>query len=134
MRQHLTLIKVPTSLTTPAYSVLDGYTFGEIVAGFTLGYSTYAGGNGFNGLATSAKYLYSWDGSVLKRWSQATGTLIKSLTVNPTPYLSGGITADECYHIFVGSNKSVLEYDSTFNLLHTYALPDTVYDVLMGPG
>lgn len=130
------LIKAPiASLTTPAYNVASPYGFSEIMAAFyvpgTLG---YAGANGFNGMATSSKYIYSWDGSVLRRWSQATGAIIASLTINPTPYLSGGITADECDHVFVGSNKSVIEYDSTFHLLNTYNLPDTVYDVLMGPG
>lgn len=130
------LVKVPVaSLNTPTYTITDGYPFTELMCMlYVPGTFGYAGSNGFNGLTTTTNFVYSYDGATLKKWNPATGALLATKTVYTKPYLSGGISADECDHIFLGSNKTIQEYDVNLNLLNTMAAPDTVFDVRVGPG
>lgn len=125
------MVKVPaTTLTPTAWNVNNGHTF------------LYAGcrnvGNwvfpvmGYNGMAVSANFLYTFDGALLKKWDKNTGAFITSINVTNNPFREGGLSTDHCNNVYVGANNAVNVYDPNLNLLTTIALPDTVYDVVLG--
>lgn len=130
------LMKVPASSLTPkAYIVSDGHAFketGHMLYNYPSG-STH--GIGFNGMAVSTSFLYTYDGTVLKKWNPASGTLIGTVAVTPaTSFKWSGITVDACDHIFVGAVNSIKQYDVNLSLVNTFAAADTVYDLKLGPG
>ena len=117
-----------TALAPSFFNVPDGYTFTEVGSVMYVGGSGYAA-NGFNGVAVSQNYTYTYDGAVVKRWDKVTGALINSLVITGTPFLQGGLDVDECDNIFVGNNNSISVYDVNYNLVTTFALPATIYDL-----
>jgi hypothetical protein len=127
------LIKGPASTLIPlAYSVYDGYGFVEVA---TVQYVLNIVGtaNGFNGIAVSPNFLYTYDGAALKKWNPNTGTLTSSVVVTATPYSWGGLAVDDCDNIYVGVQSSVNTYDVNLNLTGSIALSNTVYDIRLGP-
>ena len=92
----------------------------------------------FNALAVNGNYLYYYDGSNLAAYNKTNGTLQGSVTI---PGLSakaqGGIAVDDCNHVYIGGNGSVLSYSfsgTTFSVLPSISLGSTltnqyVYDV-----
>ncbi len=128
------IVKVPIpSLLPITYSVSDGYTFIEAGSAtyFPASWGSYP--NGFNGMAVNSNSLYTYDGSVLKRWNPATGALINSITVCASPYLTGGLVVDACDHVFVGAGSVINQYDVNLNLVGTIPTTSTVYDLKFGP-
>ncbi|MEO6884390.1 MAG: PKD domain-containing protein [Bacteroidia bacterium] len=125
------LLKAPIPALAPtAYLVSDGYTFVEV------GSVTYGPGppNGFNGMATSNNFLYTYDGAILKKWNPATGTLLASATITGTPFNSGGIAVDMCDHIFIGVGNAIKQYDVNLNPVATIPATNIVYDLRLGAG
>lgn len=115
-----------TSLGTPTYSAFNYTPFNELAnAPYTYGGIA----TGFNGMAVSSRYLYTYDGAVLKKWNTNTGTLLDTVIVGPTPLVSGGISVDACENIYIGSYNTLKLYDSLLALKATIPLTDTVYDV-----
>ncbi|HSY77383.1 MAG TPA: hypothetical protein VK890_11025, partial [Bacteroidia bacterium] len=118
------------SLGTPLYAnwtpMLTPVELSSVYYIFASG-SSFAGGNGFNGLASTSTNVYTYDGSLLAKWNAATGAPITNKIISTPFYKSGGLVADECGNIFVGNGKNVYQYDSTFKKLNTFALKDTVY-------
>lgn len=99
------LFKVPLpSLAPNAFSVPLYYHFheaGSEIYNQVFYNSEYA--NGYNGIAASNSNLYTYDTYVLKKWNSNNGTIIDSLIVNGTSQGTmswGGITADNCNHLF----------------------------------
>ncbi len=134
------VIKSPiSSLTTIDWNKSDNYNF--LVANSVL-YGFGNGGdktppNGFNGMTVSNNVLYTYDSYTLQQWNTSTGAITIKKTVN-TPKVNnqsiywGGLTSDDCGNIFAGSTTYINQYNSSLNLVNTYSLPDTVYDVKLG--
>ena len=83
--------------------------------------------NSANMLALNASYLFYWDGKNLKAIDKASGTGVgTSLTLAPNiKLMSGGIVADECNNIFVGStNGTIKVYSFDGNTFNDAAVPD----------
>ncbi len=117
-----------TTLLPTFFSVPDGYTFAETGSVTYVGGSNYAA-NGFNGVAVSPNFLYTYDGATLKKWNKTTGILISSLVINGTPFLQGGLDVDECDNVFVGHNNSISVYDVNLSPVTSFALPNVIYDL-----
>lgn len=131
-------LKGPASTILPvAYTLPNNHAFIEVGS---IGYINNSGvsptalANGFNGMGVSSKYLYTYDGSIIKRWNKLTGAFINSAVLSPTKFNWGGLAVDDCDNIFVGVQQSVLQLDTNFNTITTAAVPNTVYDVVLGPG
>ncbi len=77
--------------------------------------------NSSNVFAINSSYLFFWDGKNLKAFDKATGNGAGTpLTIaSATSLMTGGIIADECNNIFIGSTNGtikVYKFDgSTFN-------------------
>ena len=125
------LLKCPAATLTPnAYMINDGHQFMENASvNYTNSPWQANGVNGFNGIAVSGQYVYTYDGQFIQRRDKLTGAFINSTTVTATPFLCGGITTDDCDNLFVGVEKSVVRMDANFTVLGTTIMTDTVYDV-----
>lgn len=98
--------------------------------------------NSSNVLAINSSYMFYWDGKNLKAFDKGTGAGVGApLTIAAnTTLMQGGIVADECNNIFVGStNGTVKVYKFTGAIFDDAAAPDitipgfptaSVYDVL----
>lgn len=97
--------------------------------GYTYPYG-YIDGLGYNGMAVSPQFLYTYDGTELKRWDKNTGAYINNFMVpGASGFYEGGLDVDECENIYIGGNKSVQVFDQTYSLIATYPLPDDVFDL-----
>jgi gliding motility-associated-like protein len=126
------LIKAPVpSLSPNAWQVYTRYTF---VEGFSTKYIPRT--NGYNGIASSQSYVYTYDSHILRKWNTLNGAMIDSAIVNGPSIQNartyGGITTDECGHVFVGLCNTVRQYDANLNLVNTLNAQDTVYDLSLG--
>jgi len=127
------IFKVPTPALTPiTFSVATTYSFVEVAS------VNYAPGppNGFNGMVMSNVNLYTYDSYNLTKWNSTTGAQVANVSVNGASMNTmtfGGLTADECDHLFVGYNNSIRQYDgSNMSLTTTIPASGTVYDVNLG--
>ena len=109
-----------------SYIVFDNYHFEE--AG-SINYIPNNKRAGYNGMSAGHLFLYSYDGQLLQKWDKNTGELKDSITVSPQSFLFGGIGVNNCEELFVAVADKVLKMDSLFNILDTYLMPDTVYDL-----
>ncbi|HWY99310.1 MAG TPA: SprB repeat-containing protein, partial [Bacteroidia bacterium] len=126
------MVKLPLpSLVPTSFNVPDGYKFVELAS---IGYVGNAIGNtnGMNGMVASLNWLYLYDGGVLKRFSKVTGGLNDSVKVTANTYVWGGLDADICDNVYVGTAKWISVYNGSMALADTINLPDTVYDVKIG--
>lgn len=76
--------------------------------------------NSSNTIAINSDFLFYWDGKNLKAFNKATGSVTgTTITLPDTEMMQGGIFADECNNVFVGSSNGtikVYKFDgSTFN-------------------
>jgi gliding motility-associated-like protein len=94
--------------------------------------TSYVQGNtgGYNGMAVTNKFLYTYDGTQLRKWDKA-GTLLKTVNVRTgsPDFKCGGIAADNDDNVYVGVQKNVVSYDANLALITTTAAPDSVYDI-----
>lgn len=144
------LMKVALPGLAPAWSVPTGHKFGEAMSNMYAGYGfapSANNANGFNGIAISPTYVYTYDGDSLKRWDKSNGALVGTVDASPTaPTYNnsffgsgaiqiywGGLDVDECDNTYVGVGKAIKVYDLGWNLINTYNLPDTVYDLHLAP-
>jgi gliding motility-associated-like protein len=126
------LVKAPlNALATTSFSVSGNYAFREYTIPL-YGHNVVC--NGFNGISVSNKFLYTYDGKLLQRWNKTNGTLISSTNTTTLPMVCAGLSVDQCDRIFAGVQRSIVQYDTTFATLNTINLPDTVYDIKLGPG
>jgi hypothetical protein len=100
----------PYSGGTVAWNATSGFTVIQEIA--NRPYMT--GGmieNSCNVFAINSSYLFYWDGKNLKAINKTTGAGVgTSLTVAANTALwSGGIIADECNHVFVGSTNGTIK-------------------------
>ncbi|MEO6883888.1 MAG: gliding motility-associated C-terminal domain-containing protein [Bacteroidia bacterium] len=122
------ITKMPVPALTPfTYQVGDNYKFAEYTST-----QTYVVGNpttGFNGIAISPNFMYTYDGDTLKKWNFNTGAMLAKVQVTPTPYLSGGLQVDNCDNLYVGAGNVFKQYDANLNLISTTPLAGNVCDL-----
>jgi len=129
------LVKSPGStLFPPNYIVPDNHGFVEAGIAYpgavgSMGSST---ATGFNGIAVSDNYLYTYDGRLIQRWNKVAGTLINSAVIGSIPFKWGGLAVDDCDNIYAGLVNSIVKYDTNFSVISAYPLTDTVYDIQLG--
>lgn len=122
------LYKCPLpGLTPTTFAVNDGYSFVEI------GIKGAGSVNGMNGMACGPTFLYTYDGVVLKKWNKTTGVLIAQVNTGGAMFANGGLTADECDNVYAGVGAKAIEYNSSLAQIASYVLPDTCYDLKLGP-
>ena len=132
------MMKCPIPSLTPVYTVPDNHKFYEDSYG-SFYIKRYSSICGWNGMAVSAKYLYTYDGKKIQRWNKNTGAFMNNalVTAAPDTFLWGGVSVDDCDHIFAGVKASVVQYDTNFTVIATTPMAtgtDTVYDVQFAPG
>ncbi|MBK5284889.1 MAG: PKD domain-containing protein [Bacteroidia bacterium] len=124
------LIKCPMPALLPySWGTLTQHTFQE--SNNMLYFSPSANGaNGFNGIAVSPNFVYTYDGRRVKKWNKNTGAFIdSSLTVSNTLKQWGGLAVDECENLYVGVQSAIRIFDSAYVLIDTIAMTNTVYDL-----
>ncbi|MEQ1734153.1 MAG: hypothetical protein ABL940_10790, partial [Bacteroidia bacterium] len=106
----------------------SGYGMGEITNPIT-------GSNGYNMMTLGGtNFLFTSDGATLKKWDRTTYAMLASVAIpGGSANSSGGILADKCNNLFVGSNAGVYRFD--FNLVQKEFQPTTsaVYDIAYAP-
>jgi gliding motility-associated-like protein len=83
--------------------------------------------NSINALAVNSNYLFYYDGRNLMALNKANGSNIgAAISIGThTPLLQGGIVADECNNVFVGSTNGVIKvYKFTGSAFDDSAAPD----------
>ena len=128
------MFKVPLPAMVPATFLVadlnDLHEFKQLNyvggVGFTEGY------NGFNGMACSLNFLYTYNGDTLRKWNKTTGAFIAYTTTGGTMYQTGGLAVDVCDHVYAGAGTVIKEYDVNLNPIGNFAVSNTVYDVKLG--
>ncbi|MEI6313004.1 MAG: hypothetical protein WCP57_12150, partial [Bacteroidota bacterium] len=88
------------------WSNLSGYTtFAE--ADNKRYYSAGSNSNGFNALAVNDTFLYYYDGTNIKAFNKSTGVGVGTPVsiAGHVAKTQGGITVDDCNHVYVGGNN-----------------------------
>lgn len=133
---QLVKLKLP-SLLPVLFHVNAKYNFAE---GQSFRYYNFGFSNGYNGIATSGKFVYSYDSYKLRKWSALTGQI---LTTKQISYPSGGdsskiywggISADDCGNLFLADNNIVRQYDTTLTLVNSYTMPGIITDISLSNG
>lgn len=128
------LVKLPLPTLSPEiYNVPTGYNLNEAA---TNAYYDFTYENGYNGIAVYGNYVFTYDSYKMVKRNGIDGSILATVNVSTPPspdYLIywGGLSVDECGNLFVGIKDSVYQYDSTLALIHSYLLPDDVYDVVL---
>ena len=96
--------------------------------------------NSANIFSLNGSYLYFWDGTNLKAFNKASGATVGTPLVTPNiPKNQGGIFADGCNNVFVGSTNGTVKVYHFDGSIFSDAPPDigitgfetkSVYDVL----
>jgi hypothetical protein len=124
---------IPSLLPLTWGPVADGHTFVEVSSVSYTPVPSVGGANGFNGMACGPRFLYTYDGSVLKKWNKNTGAFIAQIITGGTMFATGGLSADKCDNVYAGVGSVINEYNSSLVLIATYPVANTCYDVKLGP-
>lgn len=133
------LYKIPLPNYNPSAFINPGPTYGFVEVS-TLNYAGWSFPNPqrinmFNGMVCGNSFLYTSDGRTLKKFNKTTGAQVGSILTGGKMYWSGGLDLDNCENIYVSVSNAVKVYDLNFNLITTYALPDTsCYDIRVDVG
>ncbi|MBI2269712.1 MAG: hypothetical protein HYU69_05055 [Bacteroidetes bacterium] len=129
------MLKLPVPALLPSNWLVpnNGHTFLE---GSSVTYTPSANGavcNGFNGMSCSPGFLYTYDGSVLKKWNKNTGAFIAQINTGGTMFASGGLSADKCDNVYAGVGNLIKVYNSSLVQIASYPVANTCYDLKLGP-
>jgi gliding motility-associated-like protein len=83
--------------------------------------------NSINSLAVNSRYLFYYDGLNLKAFNKSNGNDVgTAITISAnTPLMQGGIVADECDNVYVGSTKGIIKvYQFNGSIFNDAAAPD----------
>ncbi len=130
------IFKVLTPALVPiTYSVATTYSFVEVAS---VTYAGFSSPNGFNGMAMSNTTFYTYDSYNLHKWNSVTGTTTGTAAINGASLSSmtyGGLTADECDHVFLGLNNTIKQYNGvSMTQVASFPAAGTVYDCFLGQG
>jgi len=130
------LVKLPLpSLLPITYSTPTYYNFKEAASNL---YYPIDASNGYNGITTSNTNVYTYDSYVLKKWQGSNGAQLAYKRINypvngdSSKIYWGGLTSDDCDNVFLGDKKIVRQFDPSLNLVNSFTMPDTIYDVKLG--
>lgn len=125
------LLKLAMPTFDSVWSVKDRHDHMEYTPNSYVEIST----GGYNGMAASPNYLYTYDGAKLKQWDPSNGVCTDSVILKATAdFKTAGVSVDNCDNIYVGYNKTVRRYNSNLVLQQTLTATDTVFDVKLGNG
>ncbi|MBI2269050.1 MAG: SprB repeat-containing protein [Bacteroidetes bacterium] len=141
------LFKAPVSTIIPStFSVPTGYGFVETgnanyfgTHNSVMGTTSNTRGFAFNGIAISPNFVYTYDGSILKKWNKTTGAFIAQVNTGGTIYSAGGLAADDCDNVYAGVGNyltnagSIKEYNSALSQINTFSVPNTPVDLKLAP-
>jgi hypothetical protein len=124
------IYRLTPTLNNNVWGTASGYTnFTELAVSNKQYYAALPGfvSNGFNCIATSATYIFYYDGLNLKAFNKTTGAAVGAPLAIPGHLVmrQGGITADDCDDVYIGGVGQVLAYKFTgtaFTSLGTIAL------------
>ncbi len=135
---------IPNLIPSVVLTADNGHKFSEVnsvqYTGHFVPLSNVS--NGFNGMACSPNWLYTYDSDSLKRWDKNTGAFMAGIDVSSSlPTISGGeikvfwggLSVDECDNIYVGVMDTIKVYDSSLVQTGYFKVPNSVYDVKLGP-
>ncbi len=135
------LLKCPAgSLLPVSYLVSNNFEAAEVQSLTYINNSS--GSNAMNGIAVNGTDLYTYNGYKVKRHNKNTGAVIDSVQLTPPVYALfsstlligwGGIAADDCNNIFVGSHDTVYQLDINLNKVGFIVAAGTVHDIKIGP-
>ncbi len=111
-----------------------------------MGPGVYGGSattNGMNGMAATSSWLYMYDGYRLTRHAKASGAYNSSVLVSgynsnyfgagETDVYWGGLDADACDNLYVGSGTNILVYNTSLAYTGTsFGMPNNIYDIVLG--
>lgn len=122
---------------TPAGSVMSGFLIAEAQpAGTGYGLNpAYAPDiyQVLNAIVVNGPYVFIYDGATLRRINKTTLTVVNSVSVpNGASTMCGGVVADLCGNIYVGSTIGIEKFDSSFTYVSTITTPAAVYDLILG--
>jgi len=128
------MFKVPLPALVPAtFLVADLNDLQEFTQlNYVSGTGVAEGYNGFNGMACSLNFLYTYNGDTIRKWNKNTGAFIASTTTGGTMYETGGLAVDVCDHIYAGAGTVIKEFDVNLNPIGSFPVTNTVYDVKLG--
>ncbi|HTA84458.1 MAG TPA: hypothetical protein VK783_16055, partial [Bacteroidia bacterium] len=129
------LFKVPVPALTPtSFALSDGYSFSEDNS-VTYVADGLGDANAMNSLTASPSWLYMYDGKTLTQYSKTTGGSVASINVSGgSRYNQGGIAADGCDNVYVGSGSDILAYGSNIagGVITTTPTAAKVYGLTLG--
>ncbi len=117
----------PYSGASVAWNVYSGFTTVQEIANRPYFVDYPYTDNSGNIFAINSNYLFYWDGKNLEAIDKASGAVVGTpLTIAAnTALMSGGIIADECNNIFIGStNGTIKVYAFDGNSFNDAAKPD----------
>ncbi|MBI2270588.1 MAG: hypothetical protein HYU69_09585 [Bacteroidetes bacterium] len=133
-RNAIVKLPIPNLLPRTWGPVADGHSFVEVGSiTYTPNIPVGPYSNGFNGMACGPRFLYTYDGSVLKKWNKNTGAFIAQVTTGGTMFATGGLSADKCDNVYAGVGNVIKAYNSSLVQIATYPVANTCYDVKLGP-
>lgn len=121
---------------TPAGSLVDGFLLAEAQpAGTGYGYNPAYSPDIYqvlNAIVVNGPYVFIYDGATIRRINKTALTILNSTSVpNGAVTLCGGIVADLCGNIYVGSTTGIEKFDSTLTHIASIAAPGPVYDLIV---
>lgn len=131
------VLRKTNSNFTPAGSVGSGFLLVEAQpAGTCYGINPAYSGSWtyqvFNAIAVNGPYVFIYDGATIRRINKTTLTIINSVTApGGTLTMDGGIAADLCGNIYVGTMNGIAKFDSTLTYISTIPTTAAVYDIIL---
>jgi gliding motility-associated-like protein len=131
------LLRKTNANFTPAGSVGTGFLLSEAQpAGTGYGLNpAYAADiyQVLNAIVVNGPYVFIYDGATLKSINKNTLTILNSVSVpNGIVTMCGGVAADLCGNIYVGSTTGIEKFDSSLTHIATIPTPGAVYDLILG--
>ncbi len=116
----------PYSAATKVWNVPSGYSVLQEANNRPYLSGAFLSENSTNMLAINPSYLFYWDGKSLQAMSKATGAVAGTpITTGNTALAQGGIIADACNNVFVGSvNGTVKVYSFDGTVFNDATAPD----------
>lgn len=116
----------PTLILWESYSSHD---FTE--SGSNVDYK-FGGDIGANGIACGYDFVYTYDGNQILKYNKDSGTLEGSIALGLSPFFQYGMDTDDCGNLYVGTDDSVLVFDSNLEQINGYPVPGPCHDLVVG--
>jgi hypothetical protein len=132
------LLTSNTPALTMNYSVQDGYLLYEEGAFYAYNDNNNLNWplmsfHGFNGIATTANFIYTYDGATIFKRDIATGAQLATVVVvGGQTDRNSGIAVDACGNVYVGTLSEIRKYDANLIFVSAQGTPGAVYDVIIG--